>query len=252
MNYSFIVILIAAVLFIASCNSGPKVIPAASENSNTENGTGIFSEETPPAQVSQLAPSATQNVHAIVVEEVLPTEKYVYLRVKEGADEYWLATSKQEIKVGEAYFYREGLLKTNFVSKEYNRTFDKLFLVSNIVKADHGNMSGETSGSQSAPQEKIEVKNSVKIADLKANPKKYEGKTIQVSGKCMKVNANIMGRNWIHLNDGSTDYDLVVTSEDFVSDGQTVTMTGTVVLDKDFGAGYFYDILVEEGKVVQF
>jgi len=246
----FILILSAAIFSLTSCDRGPKVIPAANENSTSESGTGVFSEETS-GQVSQLNPAAAQSVHAIVVEEVLSTEKYVYLRVKEGADEYWIATSKQEIKVGESYFYREGLLKTNFFSKEYNRTFDKLYLVSSIVKADHGNMSGEATSAQSAPQEKIDVKNSVKIADLKANPKKYEGKTIQVSGRCVKVNANIMKRNWIHLNDGSSDYDLIITSEDFVPDGQIVTVTGTVVLNKDLGAGYFYDILLEDGKVVK-
>lgn len=251
MNHSFILIFSAAVFFMTSCDRGPKVIPVANENSNAESSTGVFSGETPPAQVSQLTPSNTQNVHSVIVQEALPTEKYVYLRVKEGADEYWIATSKQEVKIGEAYFYREGLLKTNFLSKEYNRTFDKLYLVSSIVKADHGNMSGETSTTQSAPQEKIDVKNSVKIADLKANPKKYEGKAIQVSGKCVKVNANIMKRNWIHLNDGSTDYDLVITSEDFVTDGQVVTVTGTVVLNKDLGAGYFYDILIEDGKIAK-
>ena len=96
-----------------------------------------------------------------------------------------------------------------------------------------------------------EVK-SIKIADLVANPKKYEGKYVQISGTCSKVNANILGKNWIHLQDGSKDdYDLVVTSTDLVKEGDTVTMKALVSLNKDIGAGYVYDIILEEGTVVK-
>ena len=243
---------IAILLSIASCNNGPKVIPTPDDANTNGSTTGVFSEEEPASgQISQLSPSGTIGVHTVVVQEVLPTEKYVYLRVKEAEEEFWIATGKQEVNAGETYFYREGLLKTNFISKEYNRTFDKLYLVSNIVKADHGSTMSSGENPSSAPQTNVEAKNSVKIKDLVADPKKYAGKTIQVSGKCTKVNPNIMGRNWIHLNDGSTDYDLVITSAAAVSVGQTVTITGTVVLNKDFGAGYFYDILIEDGQIVQ-
>lgn len=256
MNYRLILTIIGvALLTVTGCDSGPKVITEpASDKSTENNNTGIFSEAPVTTPNTQSEPSGIENVHAVVVEEVLPTEKYVYLHVKEGEDHYWIATIKQAVKVGETYFYREGLLKTNFKSAEYDRTFDKLYLVSNIVPADHGNQSSEPANLQATvpttTSEKVERRGSVKIADLVAKPEKYEGKTIKVSGKCVKINPNIMGRNWIHLNDGSTDYDLVVTSNDFVSVGQTVTMTGTVVLNKDLGAGYFYDILLEDGVVV--
>ena len=61
-----------------------------------------------------------------------------------------------------------------------------------------------------------------------------------------------MGRNWIHLNDGSSKkYDLVITSANAVEIGENFTMTGTVVLEKDFGAGYKYDILLENGLLVR-
>ena len=96
------------------------------------------------------------------------------------------------------------------------------------------------------------MKGSVKIADLVADPKKYSGKTIQISGQCTKVNPNIMGRNWMHLKDGSKDdYDLVITSSVLIPEGHTVTMVGKVVLNKDFGSGYKYAILLEEGEVVK-
>ncbi|MCP4978199.1 MAG: hypothetical protein GY931_18780, partial [Maribacter sp.] len=82
--------------------------------------------------------------------------------------------------------------------------------------------------------------------------KKYEGHTIQLSGKCVKVNPNIMDRNWIHLQDGSkNDFDLVITSNTFVPEGSAITIRGTVVLNKDFGAGYKYDLILENGTLVK-
>ena len=85
-----------------------------------------------------------------------------------------------------------------------------------------------------------------------ATPAKYAGKIIQVSGTCTKVNPNIMGRNWVHVKDGSKgDPELVITTEAAVAEGQTVTMIGTVAVDKDFGAGYRYAVLLEGGRLVQ-
>ena len=198
--------------------------------------------------------------HTVVALETLPTSKYIYVRVKEGQEEFWLATILQEVNVGRSYFYRGGLLKTNFESKEYNRTFDKLYLVSQLVPSDHGNSVGGSGAAPStspipsavAPLPPLDVPGSTKIADLIADPKSFGGKTIQVSGTCTKVNPNIMGRNWIHVKDKSKgDPELVITTDAPVAEGQVVTIIGTVVLNKDFGAGYKYDILLEGGRLVK-
>ena len=91
----------------------------------------------------------------------------------------------------------------------------------------------------------------MKIAELVANYKEYAGKTVQISGICTKVNANIMGKNWIHIKDGSKDeYDLVITSNTFVKEGDEITMKAVVSLNKDFGAGYTYDLILEEGIII--
>lgn len=195
-------------------------------------------------------------MHTVTVKEVLPTEKYVYLYVSEKEKEFWIAASKMEVAVGETYFYRGGLLKTNFQSKEYNRTFDRMYLVSKLVPANHAQEEQPQSEEAEAPVEippaDVAVEGSIRIAELVANPEKYAGKEIQISGVCTKVNANIMGRNWLHLRDGSQDdYDLVVTSATAVPQGHTITMKGIVATNKDFGAGYEYAILVEEGVLVR-
>lgn len=98
---------------------------------------------------------------------------------------------------------------------------------------------------------KIVVEGSIKIAHLIANPDQYGNKMIQVSGRCININKNIMNRNWIHLQDGSMDdYDFVITSDQAIPEGDRVTMTEKVILKKDFGAGYLYDLILEEGKIV--
>jgi hypothetical protein len=61
----------------------------------------------------------------------------------------------------------------------------------------------------------------------------------------------IMNRNWIHIQDGTGDkLDLTVTTTENIALGSVVTLKGTIALDKDFGAGYRYDIIME-GAVVQ-
>ena len=61
-----------------------------------------------------------------------------------------------------------------------------------------------------------------------------------------------MGHNWIHLIDGSKDdFDLVITSDALVTVGNVVTMKGVVAINKDFGAGYSYELIIEEGVVVE-
>ena len=90
----------------------------------------------------------------------------------------------------------------------------------------------------------------ITIAELVANPSNYEGKFVIISGECTKINANIMGLNWIHLIDGTKDdFDLVITTKESVRKGAKITIRAKVALNKDIGAGYVYDILLEEGTV---
>ena len=80
------------------------------------------------------------------------------------------------------------------------------------------------------------------------------GKKITVEGKVVKVNNGIMGRNFVHVQDGTGDAkastnNLVVTSKQTAAVGDKVSITGVVVLDRDFGSGYSYPLLIEEATV---
>ena len=92
------------------------------------------------------------------------------------------------------------------------------------------------------------------LSDLFENKKNYSGKTIKIKGKITKVNPSIMGKNWIHIQDGTSfedQYDLTVTSDFIPEVGSIITVEGKIALDKDFGYGYAYPILMEEGKLIQ-
>jgi hypothetical protein len=83
---------------------------------------------------------------------------------------------------------------------------------------------------------------------------KLDKKTVVVRGKVVKVSKGIMGKNWVHLRDGSGDpgkgtNNLVFTTQDVPSVGDVVTAKGTLYKDKDFGAGYKYQVIVEEATV---
>jgi hypothetical protein len=106
---------------------------------------------------------------------------------------------------------------------------------------------------------KIDVKiepcaDCITISKILADKKNYEGKVIRVKGQVTKYNTGIMGKNWIHIQDG-TDYkdgfDLTITTDATAAVGETVTFEGKIILDKDFGYGYKYDVLMEDGKSVQ-
>lgn len=257
---------VALILLITSaCNNGPKIIESTTDNPNSEKSSGIFSNEPSTPSNSNTSTTFSDDMHSVKVNEVLETSKYLYLNVTENEEKFWIATRIMDVVVGETYYYKGGLLKTNYESKDFNRVFEKIYLISsNLVAANHATTTGKDNLSKNkqtikptpvpvkATTKKIEVKGSMKISELVANSAKYEGKTIQISGICVKSNPNIMNKNWMHLKDGSQDdFDLVITSDTFIPEGTIVTMTATVTLNKDFGAGYKYDLILENGVVIQ-
>lgn len=94
------------------------------------------------------------------------------------------------------------------------------------------------------------------IADVYQDKAALAGQPVTIHGKVVKVNNNIMNRNWLHLQDGSGDAaagtnDVAITSDDTAAMGDEITVTGTVAVDLDFGAGYKYPLLIEKATIVK-
>jgi hypothetical protein len=153
----------------------------------------------------------------------------------------------------------------NFESKELHRTFDTVLFLGGVSKEPITDESVKKA--KTAPEEKPYVRKaskeirkdikvtpvggSITIAELMAGKDKYQGKTVLVRGQVTKYNPSIMDKNWIHLQDGTEQggkFDLVVTSPDEVKVGDVVTLEGKISINKDFGYGYAFDVMMEYAK----
>ncbi|NTV76049.1 MAG: hypothetical protein HGA66_17820 [Holophaga sp.] len=94
------------------------------------------------------------------------------------------------------------------------------------------------------------------VAEVWSQKAGLKEKTVTVKGKVVRYNENIMGRNWLHLRDGSgsdaaKDNDIAVTTKDGSRVGEIVTVKGVVRIGKDFGSGYTYPVIIEDAKIVR-
>jgi hypothetical protein len=229
-----------------ACSNSPKVI--APVNSKPTSQAEVAGNESfmPASQ-----PMTSEFVeHRIKVLEVLKTKRYTYILSEEGDIEpYWIAIPKRPVQVGEELIYRGGLVKKNFFSAEYNRVFETLYLVSEILPLN-GMMNNQVNVNDpelTAPPKSVQpIQGAIKLKDLITNADNYAGKAVRISGKCVKINPMIMGRNWVHIQDESgAEFDLTVTTNEQVQLGQMINMEGILAVNKDFGAGYFYKVIVE-------
>jgi hypothetical protein len=96
--------------------------------------------------------------------------------------------------------------------------------------------------------------NSYSVGECFEQAKNLNSKTVRVRGKVMKVSRMIMGKNWLHIQDGTgnplkNEHDLVVTTADEPAVDAVVTVEGTLSANRDFGAGYKYAVIIEDAKV---
>jgi hypothetical protein len=191
----------------------------------------------------------------IIVKETFNAGGYSYIN---GTNDIWVAVGQKSIVVGKTYYYKDALEMRNFHSKELNRDFPLIYFINSISETVAENeqempkaqMKKQTTKKIEVSLEKEEGISS--IATIFSNKDQFSGKQISVKGKVAKFNPNIMDRNWIHIQDGSEfegSYDLTVTSSEVVSVGEIVELKGIISLNRDFGAGYSYDVIMENAEI---
>lgn len=194
------------------------------------------------------------------VKTVEQVPNYTYLQVKAKGPAYWVAIPTTEIAVGSVISYRGGMLMEDFHSEELDRTFEKVLFLEGLEGGSAsglGMMSESTQGSKVNVEKlntSVAVEGSISIGEIFADPGKFDGKTIIVSGEVAKYNPAIMERNWIHVQDGTEfegKYDLTVTSSESFEVGQVISLQGTIALNRDFGYGYSYEVLLENATAVK-
>jgi hypothetical protein len=200
----------------------------------------------------------SSSLHVVKIEEKLDASNYTYLKVSENNISYWIAVPTMDVKPGETVSFSKSMEMKNFKSETLNRTFESVLFVDDAHKGagEQADLKSPHSSvvTQKNPSIKIEkLKDGYSIANIYNQKSLLVNKVVKVKGVVVKVNENVMGINWIHIQDGTSgdgnNYDLLVTSDANAKVGQTIVAEGKVISDKDFGAGYYYPVLLEKSKI---
>ena len=187
--------------------------------------------------------------HDAKVLESMNSGGYTYIKVQDAKERYWIAMTQRKVRVGERIKYNEQGWMQNFHSKTLNRTFDKILFASDASVVP---LSQKVAAKADVMDSKYRLSNTITIAELFSHRAQYAGKIVRVRGVVTKSSMQIMKRNWVHLQDGSSykgaDDLVFTTTSDTPTAGDVVTAEGSVTLDKDFGYGYFYPVIVEKSS----
>jgi len=200
------------------------------------------------------------------VLEAKDVDAYTYLRLKTAEGEVWAAVNRAPVKAGSEVSIVKPMVMRNFESKALGRSFDIIVFGTlaggpgaasaagpQAGKSDLGAVHGGVAsapGVAVAKVEKAQGANGRTVAEVHAQRASLKDKPVTIRASVVKVTANVMGRNWIHLRDGSGSAgdgsnDLVVTSKEQPKVGDVVLASGVVRTDVKLGSGYAYEVLVE-------
>lgn len=234
-------------------------------------------EEAPQAS----APAATSQPAAEVpkaagtagkVVETMNAAGYTYVQVDDGQKKIWAAAPEFSVAVGDEVIVPDGMPMNDYHSKSLDRDFEVVYFVDSVLNPNaagapasvdpnaampEGHPNTQVTAAEVAP---VDLSNISKaeggktVAEITTAKADLAGKEVTLRGKVVKYNAQIMGKNWLHVQDGSGDAaagtnDITVTTTTETKVGDTVLVSGKLSLDKDFGYGYQYALIIEDAKV---
>ncbi len=235
-----------------------------------------------PSPHGEQKPQAAANLTGTILE-TMDSGGYTYLKLKTPAGESWAAVNQARVKVGEQATVIGAMQMDGFESPTLNRKFDRIYFGSLAPSAGAELSSAHASapadadtkdnmGSKGSPAmppghgatkkvddspikvDRASGPEGKTVAELFAQRAALKGKPVAVRGKVVKFLPDIMGKNWVHIRDGSgsakgKDNDLTVTTKEKVAVGDVVLVHGTLQADKDVGAGYEFPAMIEDGKL---
>lgn len=175
---------------------------------------------------------------------------YTYLQIDDTKKKYWVAVEGTKVEKGTEVRFTEELRAKNFESKSLNRTFDEIVFASNLQYRTNVPEKGNLALINEQVKESLYKQNgTMSVKEAWEKRASLKDKTIAIRGKVVKASPNILGQNWIHIQDGTGEGSevgrIVFTSKELPKVGDIVTASGVVSVDKDFGSGYFYKIIVQ-------
>lgn len=195
------------------------------------------------------------------VAESIDAGGYSYIKLEDP--DMWIATSTLSISVGDQIQFGEGTEMRSFHSKSLDRTFDSIFFIQDVSAMGgrannkpvdsgekiHPTIANTSSVPVPAAGDIPQLADGKTIAAMFDQAAELEGQSVSLSARVMKVSRNILGKNWITLQDGTgiePDNKIMATSTELVVPGDLVVVNGTLVKDVDIGAGYNYKVLIEQ------
>ena len=212
-------------------------------------------------------------IHKGIVQDVIHVREYSYILVLEDGQEKWLAAPITNVQKGGSYYYNKTMEMQNFESKELNKTFETIYFIEKISATEedvkspltanpHPSMlPNQQTATTEAAKPVIDKKDvnvaasegTISIAELFKNRETYNNTVVRLRAEVTKYNPAIMNVNWLHMQDGTEyngEFDLTVTTAATVQIGDVITIEGKVALNKDFGAGYIYNIIIENAAIL--
>lgn len=271
-----IILLLAASLVLFACKQNNESTTSAATATTTTSASATVAQAAtgsmpaPPLTSTNVAlppghpamgSTGANNVGAKVtgtIAETFDAAGYTYLHLKTATGEEWAAVRQTPVKKGQVVTMDVQMTAEKFESKTLKRTFDRILfgsLEGDAPVAAQQHMSAPAAADNTPIKvAKAEGADAKTVAEVWSARESLKDRNVAVHGKVVKFLGGIMGKNWIHLRDGSGsadkgDNDITVTTNDSAVIGDVVTVSGVVHVDKDFGAGYRYPVIIEEAKV---
>ncbi|MBM3864303.1 MAG: nucleotide-binding protein [Verrucomicrobia bacterium] len=205
------------------------------------------------------SPAPPGEIRGKVVESI-NAASYTYVHVDTGAARVWAAAPQFAVKAGDSVALGDAMPMPNYHSKTLNRTFEVVYFSGRAAVNGVAAVAVEATAAppRSLPGLAVDLSNLARaaggqtVAEVHSGRAALAGQLVTVRGRVVKFNYNILGRNWLHIRDGSGtegNNNLTVTSTGQAKVGDLVVVTGRLAVDKDFGSGYRYALLVEEAKL---
>jgi hypothetical protein len=198
--------------------------------------------------------------------EVLETQNvdsYTYVRLKTSAGEFWAAVPRATLKNGSRIQINHAMVMDNFESKTLKKKFEHI-VFGQLADASaapaampHPAPAPAPVAAAAVPVQKLAKATGADartVAEVVNGKATLKDKPVAVRGKVVKVSLGIMGKNWVHLQDGSGtsadgSNDILVTTKDVVALGDIVNARGTVRTDVTVGPGYAYAVMIDNAEL---
>lgn len=197
------------------------------------------------------------------VLEVKDVENYTYLRLQTRDGEIWAAIPRTGVEVDAQVTIKNPSPMDGFESPSLHRIFDRI-VFGTLADADshsgaHGTAAMHAAIGQQSGVAKVDVPKATgpdarTVAEVVEKTPDLNEHAVKIRGQVVKFTPNVLGKNWLHLRDGSGSVangsnDILVVTQDEANVGDVVLVTGIVRTDRDLGSGYSYRVLIEEARL---